>query len=226
MVFCWCKPMATRWKATDDGAAAVRGHGLARRACAIRQGLPQALRAEAARLYWQAFGGKLGRVLGPDFQALAFLNRVIREDHCFVALAPSGDLLGLAGFKSLEGNFAGGGMADMRAVYGWWGSQWRAAALWWLSREVDNDSFLIDGICVAAPARGAGVGSALVAALCAEAQARGYPSIRLDVVDTNHRARALYERLGFSATRAQTLGPLRHLFGFSTAITMVRPLAG
>lgn len=182
------------------------------------------MRADAARLYWQAFGGKLGQVLGPDAAALAFLGRVIREDHCFVALSPAGDLLGMAGFKSPAGSFAGGGMADMRAVYGWWGSQWRAAALWWLSRETDNDRFLIDGICVVRAARGQGVGTALVAALCAEARARGYPSIRLDVVDTNWRARALYARLGFAVTRTEALGPFRHLFGFSAALTMVKPL--
>lgn len=191
----------------------------------IRQGLPPALRPDAARLYWQAFGGKLGQVLGPDDLALRFLTRVIREDHCCVALSPSGDLLGLAGFKSIHGSFAGGEMADMRAVYGWWGSQWRAAALWWLSHETDNDRFLIDGICVARQARGAGVGTALVAALCAEAQARGYASIRLDVVDTNWRARALYDRLGFVATRTERLGLFRHMFGFSAAITMVKMLA-
>ncbi len=193
-------------------------------AAAIVLGLPAALRPDAAHLYWQAFGGKLGRVLGPDPLALAFLTRVIREDHCWVALTPAGELLGLAGFKSTAGSFAGGAMADMRAVYGWWGSQWRAAALWWLSRETDNERFLIDGICVARAVRGQGVGTALIAALCAEARARGYASIRLDVVDTNWRARALYSRLGFVATRTETLGPFRHIFGFSAATTMVKPL--
>jgi ribosomal protein S18 acetylase RimI-like enzyme len=48
--------------------------------------------------------------------------------------------------------------------------------------------------------------------------------LRLDVIDTNLRARALYERLGFRAVRSESLGPLRHLFGFQTAITMVRAL--
>ena len=45
--------------------------------------------APRPQLYWQAFGGKLGRVLGPDARALAFLERVIREDHVIVALEPT-----------------------------------------------------------------------------------------------------------------------------------------
>ena len=48
----------------------------------IERGLPDHLRAEAAALYWQAFGGKLGRVLGPEEAALRFLTRVIRADQC------------------------------------------------------------------------------------------------------------------------------------------------
>ena len=39
----------------------------------IHHGLPDHLRHDAARLYWQAFGGKLGRVLGPERLAFALL---------------------------------------------------------------------------------------------------------------------------------------------------------
>ncbi len=37
----------------------------------LQTGLPEHLRAEAARLYWQAFGGKLGLVMGPEARAPA-----------------------------------------------------------------------------------------------------------------------------------------------------------
>lgn len=186
-------------------------------------GLPADQRAAAARLYWQAFGGKLGRVMGPEALALAFLTRVIREDHVIAALDDD-RLLGLIGFKTPGGAFAGGGMADLRAVYGVAGSLWRGALLRMLSREVDGERFLVDGICVAAEARGLGIGSALIEAICVEARSRGYAEVRLDVIDTNHRARALYERQGFVATRTTGLGLLRHVFGFAAATTMVRPI--
>jgi len=190
----------------------------------IRSGLPPTLRREAAALYWQAFGGKLGRVMGPDRRALAYLARVIREDHCFAALDRDGALLGIAGFKTPDGGFADGGPADLRAVYGVAGALWRAGLIRLLQNEVDNERFLIDSICVAPAMRGRGIGTALVEALCAEGSRRGYPAIRLDVVATNLRARALYERLGFEATGTATLGLLRHVFGFSTATAMAKPL--
>ncbi|MFN4128711.1 MAG: GNAT family N-acetyltransferase [Paracoccaceae bacterium] len=190
----------------------------------IQLGLPEHLRTQAADLYWQAFGGKLGRVMGPEPRAHAFLLRVLRADHCICAVSDDGQLLGIAGFKSPAGSFAGGEAQDLQAVYGRIGAAWRSSLLGLLQTDIDNDRFLIDGICVARDQRGRGIGSALMAALMAEASARGYGAIRLEVIDTNIRARALYERLGFAAGHIETIGPLRHVFGFSRAVTMVRAL--
>jgi ribosomal protein S18 acetylase RimI-like enzyme len=188
----------------------------------IHHGLKSHHRSAAARLYWQAFGGKLGRVMGPDELAHVFLERVMRSDHVIVALNDADTLLGLAGFKTRDGSFAGGSLDDLRSVYGRFGALWRGTLLQLLSRDVDNARFLMDGICVSREARGLGIGSLLVEAICDEARARGYADVRLDVVDTNFRARALYERLGFKVAKTETLGPLRHVFGFSSATMMVR----
>jgi len=149
---------------------------------------------------------------------------VIRIDHCLAALDETGALVGVAGFKTPSGSFAGGSWDDLIAVYGQVGGRLRGSVLWALNREVDNDRFLLDGICVARNQRGKGVGSLLLAGIYDEAARRGYRSIRLDVIDANWRARALYEREGFIATGTENLGPLRHLFGFAQSTTMVRPL--
>lgn len=187
-------------------------------------GLPPHLRAEAVELYWQAFGGKLGRVMGPERLALRFLTRVLRGDHAIVALDAKGALLGMAGFKTPAGSFAGGEMADVLAIYGRLGAAWRLPLLWMLGHEVDNDRFLLDGICVARAARGQGIGSALMQAIEAEAVARGYEQVRLDVIDSNWRAKALYLRLGYAVEKTDDIGLLRFAFGFRSATTMVKPL--
>ncbi|MBA4323510.1 MAG: N-acetyltransferase [Rhodobacter sp.] len=195
-------------------------------AVTIFRGLHDQLRPQAARLYWEAFGGKLGPVLGPDERALRFFQRVIRGDLCFSAVTDGGELIGLAGYKTPAGSFAGGSWDDLTRIYGRWGGRWRGGVLWTLGREVDNDRFLIDGICVARAHRGQGVGSMLLAALYREAAERGYGAVRLDVIQDNWRARALYERQGFRAVRTEELGLLRFLFGFASSTTMVRSLDG
>lgn len=188
-------------------------------------GLPDVYRAEAAAMYWQAFGGKLGRVLGPDRLALRYVARVMRGDRCIVALGRDG-LAGLVGFRTDGGSFAGGTVEDLRRVYGLVGAAWRGGLMRHLGSgpETDDVRFLIDGFCVRPDLRGQGIGTALLAAVCAEARARGHSSIGLDVVDTNARARALYERQGFVVSHEAPIGALRHVFGYRAALTMVHIL--
>ena len=188
----------------------------------VRCGLDEAQRAEAAQLYWQAFGAKLGLVLGPERRAFAYLTRVIRADHAVCAIDADGALIGVAGFKTAHGSFTPITFKDLCVIYGYPGAIWRAAMIAALSREVENRRFLMDGICVAETARGRGVGRALLAAICDEAQMRGFREVRLDVVDHNIRARALYEREGFVAVRSTGIGLLRLVFGFRSSTTMVR----
>lgn len=190
----------------------------------IQNGLKDGDQTRAAMLYWQAFGGKLGRVMAPEPKALAFVTRVL--DPRFALAAYDGSrLLGIAGFKTAEGSFVGGDFGDLRAIYGLGGALLRGLGLMMLNRDVDNERFLMDGICVAPEARGRGVGTALLSAICDEAQTRGYDQVRLDVINSNPRARALYEREGFAPTATEHLGPARWLFGFDSATTMVRTLA-
>lgn len=190
----------------------------------VQRGLPAGLRAQAVELYWQAFGSKLGLILGPGPRARRYLMRVMQAENCLIALDAQGALLGLAGFRTDGTSFAGGALPDLRAVYGRFGSRWRAAVLRWLGEEVEEGQFVLDGLCVAEAQRGRGVGTALVQAICAEAHRGGYTAVRLDVTDRNRRARALYERCGFRLDRQTRLGLLAPVFGYSAALGMVRPL--
>lgn len=186
----------------------------------ILDALPEHHRPAAAALYWQAFGGKLGRVLGPDDRGRAFVARALRTDHALAAVR--GDrLIGICGIKTVRGAFVAGGADTMRPVYGRFGAAWRRSALGLLVQDTDNARFLIDGLCVAEGERGRGVGTALLGAVAVRARAAGYAELRLDVVEHNTAARRLYERCGFVIVGRQ---PARAaaLFGFSATLTMVR----
>ena len=190
----------------------------------ISRGLPEDLRHDAAALYLEAFSRKLGPVLGRDDRARAFLARVIRPDHAIVAIDTGGRLLGLAGFHDQSAGFVGGSLRDLAAHYGWPGALWRAALLSFFEREAKPGVLLMDGIAVAPDARGRGVGRALLTALANRARANGENRIQLDVVDTNPRARALYERNGFTAAKHQRTAPFTLPLGFGAVTTMVRDL--
>jgi ribosomal protein S18 acetylase RimI-like enzyme len=191
----------------------------------IVKGFPVDQRAVAASLFWQAFSDKLGKVLAPEDKALALICRLLSPDYAISAISNDGRLLGMAGFKTADGALVGGGLADMTAVYGMAGGLWRGLLLDLLEREPEPDQLLMDGIFVSAEARGLGIGTVLLNAICETAATRGYTKVRLDVIDTNPRARALYERFGFMATKTEGTGPLKYMFGFSAATRMEKAVS-
>ena len=190
----------------------------------IAVGIPKQDREKAAALYWEAFGEKLGLMLGPKDKALAFINLVMRSDHGICAHDEAGNLLGIAGFKTPHGALVGGTFRDLRQNYGLLSASLRSLLLAALERDIENERFLMDGIFVAEEARGQGVGTALLDAIAREAKQRGYNQVRLDVIDTNPRAKALYHQVGFKEVRTVRTGLLRYIVKFNAATAMVRDL--
>lgn len=190
----------------------------------IIKGIPEGSHEKAAQLYWEAFGDKLGLIMGPRDKALRYILRVLDPDHAISVVDIHDGLLGIVGFKTIDGALVGGGYRDLKAIYGTFGALWRAGFLSLLERDVENKRFLMDGIFVAPSARGKGVGTALLNAIMEEGRIRAYPSLRLDVIDKNDRAKALYLRHGFTPIATTSLGPLRYIFGFKSSTTMVKTL--
>jgi hypothetical protein len=89
----------------------------------------------AFTLYWQAFGAKLGKVLGPEHKARPFITAVMDPSFALVARSPDGKMLGMAGFKTSKGALVGGELPDMHQHYGFWGGLWRGLLLALLERN-------------------------------------------------------------------------------------------
>ncbi|WP_152465501.1 GNAT family N-acetyltransferase [Sulfitobacter sp. THAF37] len=190
----------------------------------ISKGFAEAERARVADLYWTAFSGKLRHVLGPPAKALEFLSDHLDPEFALVARDADQQVQGVAGFKTAEGSLVGGNLRDIARVYGVVSACWRGPLLALVERDLTEDTLLMDGICVAPDGRGQGLGSALLTAIKDRARAQGKSCIRLDVIDTNPRARALYDRFGFEAAGQESLGPFRLIFGFRTATRMICPV--
>ena len=198
----------------------------------IERGLPEHLRPRAAEILDEAFAEKLEPVIPARDRRLAFLAHTLRSDNCLVAQAGD-ELLGLACLNASRGEFEGEildtsslGIGEWRSLLGSFGAI-RAAILLGLlySHEAKSDEVYVDFIAVSATARGRGLGSTLLEEVRRTAHEAGFEYVRLDVVDTNPRAKALYEREGFRVIREERLGLLRHITGFGAAYSMERPAA-
>lgn len=193
-------------------------------AVVIRRGVPRGAEERVAELYWEAFGRKLGAGLGPPEQGRAFIAGHLHHDRAAVALAPGdGDrVVGVAGYQLGGRALTGGGVRDVLAQYGLFRGLPRIALLALLERTPEPGELVMDGIAVDPSHRGAGIGSMLLTEVAAIAAEHGCPRVRLDVIDVNPRARALYERHGFTAGRTEQTPYLRGLMGFGAVTTMHR----
>ncbi|WP_245924940.1 GNAT family N-acetyltransferase [Aliiruegeria haliotis] len=190
----------------------------------VERGFREEDRDQVARMFWEAFSGKLGRILGPQDLALRFLHGAVRPSHALTVLDEDGTLLGVAGYKTQRGGFVAATYGDLARVYGAIGAVWRGVLLDLTDRPMAEGQFLMDGIFVASDARGRGVGTTLIEAIMQEAARQGMQTVRLDVIDRNPRARALYERLGFIPTGKVRTRPFGRIFGFREATTMTCPV--
>ncbi|SFC92693.1 GNAT family N-acetyltransferase [Tropicimonas isoalkanivorans] len=188
----------------------------------IEHGFPEGQRGEVAALFWQAFSGKLGWLMAPEARALDFIERALRPEHALTAFSDTGTLLGVVGIKTWRGGLLTGDFPDLARVYGRLGAVWRGPLLDLMDRPLGHGQMVMDGLFVDRAARGMGVGTALIGAIMDEAQAQGMKEVRLDVIDTNLRARALYERHGFTPTGRKDTGIFKVLFGYHHATTMSR----
>ncbi|MEU9293735.1 GNAT family N-acetyltransferase [Streptomyces sp. NPDC048266] len=190
---------------------------------AIRRGVPSGAEERVASLYWEAFGRKLGAALGPADDGRAFIARHLHHDRAAVALAPGGGpVVGVAGYRLGGRGLVGGGVRDVLSRYGLVRGLPRLAVLALLERTPEPGELVMDGIAVDPAHRGAGIGGLLLTEITAIAAAHGCSRIRLDVIDVNPRARALYERHGFAAVRTERTPYLRDLMGFGAVTTMHR----
>ncbi|WP_330315884.1 GNAT family N-acetyltransferase [Streptomyces platensis] len=187
----------------------------------VRRGVPAGAERRAAELYWDAFGRKLGPALNPPDKAVPFLAAHLNADRAVCALL-DGQLVGLAGFQLGGRALTGGSASAVLRAYGHLRGLHRLLLLALFERHPAPGQLVMDGIAVDPGIRGRGVGSLLLEEVAAVAVEQDCREIRLDVIDTNPRARTLYERRGFTAVRTERTPYLRGLLGFGAVTTMRR----
>ncbi|MDL5199265.1 GNAT family N-acetyltransferase [Streptomyces sp. ALI-76-A] len=192
-------------------------------AVTVRRGVPAGAERRAAELYWEAFGRKLGPALNPPDKAVPFLAAHLNADRAVCALL-DGRLVGLAGYQLGGRALTGGSASAVLRAYGHLRGLPRLLLLALFERHPAPGQLVMDGIAVDRGVRGRGLGSLLIEEVAAVAAERDCREIRLDVIDTNPRARALYERRGFTAVRTESTPWLRGLLGFGAVTTMRRPV--
>jgi ribosomal protein S18 acetylase RimI-like enzyme len=187
--------------------------------------LPESLRAQAGRIYYEAFRRKLQPLVGKPAETLRVLTAGLDLKLVLGALV-GGKLRGLAGLHSHEGLFSRVVLRDslshlgpLRGLYAW-----AVLNLFGQGAKCPPDHLRIAALVVDASARGQGLGSRLLEAIFDKARREGFRAVRLEVVDTNTGARQLYERMGFAKVATHSYPIKSTWLGFSSEQVMVKKL--
>ena len=187
----------------------------------IQQGWQPELADDVAQLYEQAFGHKFASAISDKTKRKAFLAKCFLADYSFVAMSQE-NVVGIAGFQTPDGTFTGGiTFEQIMAELGWLRGLKACAVFSLFERKAQEGELVMDGIAVDAECRGQGLGGKLLDQIIDYARLHHYQRVRLDVIDSNPRAKKLYEAKGFVAEKTEHYPYLKWLLGFSGSTTMV-----
>ena len=185
--------------------------------------LPEAAREAAAELYWDAFGRLLRPALGRSPRAIAVLADGIDPRRAIAAM-DGDELVGVIGLHYAGHAFTHLSARSLLRHLGPGGVP-RLVPLLLFNGRPDGGEMRLDGLAVRPERRGQGIGSQLLREAARRTAILGIDVIRLEVVDTNPRARHLYEREGYVVVRTEATPYLRRMMGFGAVFTMERRLA-
>ncbi|MEM7009648.1 MAG: GNAT family N-acetyltransferase [Thermodesulfobacteriota bacterium] len=188
-------------------------------------GIPEDCRQKAAQLYAEAFSQKFMPIIGSKEKLIGILYDAIKPE-CGIAALKDEQLVGLCGFYHNGISFTAGMSSSVIIKHlGYIKGTWAILLLWILyERKPAAGELWMDGIVVDTDMRGKGVGRNILEQLNSFAKEKRYKCIKLDVIDTNNRAKKLYESQGFVETKTSYHPYLKPFFGFSASATMIKSL--
>lgn len=191
----------------------------------IAETIPENQRQRAGEIYYEAFRRKLQPLVGKPESTRRVLASGFALEMAIGALS-EGNLLGLAGLHTHKGLFSSvllqDCLAQLSLVRGL--CAWAVLNLFGAGAKCPPGHLRIAAIAVDEKARGQGLGSRLLETVFDKACREGFKAVRLEVVDTNLRAKKLYENLGFGIVETRHYPITNGWLGFSKEYVMVKTL--
>lgn len=196
--------------------------------CIFTGYLPEALQESAIEVFLDGFDRKIHHLmLKPRDRAQA--KRIYRDGADFssgIYALRQGRVVGLLGFHHGRQKFIHLNLSTLNREFGFFGGIARklSGSVFKDLHPLGKDELRVQVIAVAKGVRGTGAGHRLMGALFALGRARRLARVRLEVVNTNPRAKKLYEELGFASCGVLPYGPIASGAGFSSQHKMKKKL--
>jgi len=185
---------------------------------------------EALEIFWDAFSKKISYFWLFEKnrkKAIECLYDITNFNRGIYVLNKDQKVLGVLGLewnKNKQFNFK---TNILKKYYGLFGSLWRVLCYKLFSPTPYNgdDELYLHSIVVSSETRGMGVGTILLKEIENFALKNNFKKIVLEVIDTNPRAKKLYESSGYKDIKVENTGSLTKKMGFSKVFIMRKNLS-
>ncbi len=187
--------------------------------------LPDEFISSAVRLFLNALKDKMVPIFGNDGRTQDYFEDNLDTKQCLAAICDQ-KLVGILGLQTDSGGFLNPTLKTLVKTYGILDGTFKMGGVIVLHHPTGPDELYVDGVCVVDDMRSLGIGSRLFDLLEKIALKKGIRLISLDVIETNHRAKTLYDQLGFVETKRQSIWPFNFIykFPFKASTEMVKML--
>jgi len=191
----------------------------------IRLGLDVRHKDDLIRVFCDTFPEVIVPVFGSIERCKRLLERSLANDRVLAAIMDD-RLIGFAGLHFSGREWFDPSLSSLISVTRWGVFRTVAVGIA-LFRRPRPDSMHLDTLAVRPDMRGRGIGTQLVDAVVALANAEGKRILTLEVEDITPRAKRFYERIGFVEDKFEKLPwPWRARFQFSGLYCMSKDLQG
>jgi len=186
----------------------------------IQPTIPKNQRIIIAKIFYESFKDKFSIIFGDRKKAIRLISKLIREDRILVATKDE-KVVGFVGLHYQRKNFMEFNLTEITKVYGLLAIRVLIYFLITIFTEQKPNQLHLEVIAVTEKQRGRGTGTKLLKSTIDFAWLKKFPQIKLEVVNTNPKARKLYEKIGFKKVKDSKIPYPFYIFtGFSLITDM------
>ena len=191
----------------------------------IKQNLPEKYIPQVTELFLSALGEKFIPILGNNEKSKKLFALSLNLENCFYAEEDS-MLLGVVAFQTSRETFFAPTLKSIQSLYGKIKGLYKGILLSLMEHKTEQDELYIEAIAVSTAARGKGVGTQLLEIIFTFAKEKGLHNVTLQVIDTNPRAKTLYEKNGFTVIKKENIWPINKIIGwpFNRVYVMIKSI--
>jgi ribosomal protein S18 acetylase RimI-like enzyme len=174
---------------------------------------------QALEIYYNAFEQKIRPLFKPKEKAIRIYSHAIHPNRVYYALE-NRKAVGIIGLQYDDLDFLIYRFDFIKKQYSFFRGLYLYIILNITKMKLEEYTIRIDSIAVDDQCRGQGIGKILINKAIDIAKNRGFKEIILEVVNTNPRAKKLYEKMGFKEKKHKKFYFLTRSFGFSSFYVM------